>query len=244
MQCFFITFGQRTLNTITKYKEEPLQKHCCTDSGIQSKLIFTSEKTNCRQKLTHAANSERDALASLLLPIHKSVGMQIQSFVDDASIDSWKCQMEIDKVKSKKTESEPITSHSTTQREPNISCSTNQIKRDESSTTFELFVASVPNNYALSFDGKSSATLKLVVASITNEDLKGSTNGGLARFEQLPVGVSVAPTFFNSKISSIFQLVVAFVANYYKHNGVSRHPPHRKWTPLIRHERYQVNCGF
>ena len=143
--------------------------------------------------------------------------MQIRSFVDDASIDSWKFQ--------KKTESEPIASHSTTQREPNISCSTNQIKRDESSTTFKLFVASVPNNYVLSLDGKSSATLKLVVASVTNEDLKGSTNGSLARFEQLPVGVSVAPTFFNSKISSIFQLVVAFVANYYKHNGVSRHPP-------------------
>jgi hypothetical protein len=63
MQCFFITFGQRTLNTITKYKVEPLQKHCCTDSGIQSKLIFTSEKTNRRQQLTHAENSERDALA-------------------------------------------------------------------------------------------------------------------------------------------------------------------------------------
>ena len=46
MQCFYITFGQRTLNTITKYKEEPLQKHCCADSGIQSKLIFTSEKIN------------------------------------------------------------------------------------------------------------------------------------------------------------------------------------------------------
>jgi len=246
MQCFFITFGQRTLNTITKYNEEPLHKHCFTDSGIQSKLIFTSEKTNHRQQLTHAANSERDLLASLLLPVNKSVWMQIRSFVDDASIDLWKCQMEIDKVKSKKTESEPIASHSTTQREPNISCSTNQIKCDESSTTFKfkLFVAFVPNNYTLSFDGKSSATLKLVVASVTNEDLKGSTNGSLARFEQLPVGVSVAPTFFNSKISSIFQLVVAFVPNKYKHNGVSQHPPHRKWTPLIRQERYQVSCGF
>ena len=51
------------------------------------------------------------------------------------------------------------------------------------------------------------------------------TNGSLARFEQLPVGVSAAPTFFNGKISSIFQLVVAFVANKYTHDGISRHHP-------------------
>ena len=56
-------------------------------------------------------------------------------------------------------------------------------------------------------------------------DLKGSTNGSLAHFEQLPVGVSGAPTFFNGKMSSMFQLVVAFVANTYKHDGISRHPP-------------------
>jgi hypothetical protein len=106
-------------------KEKPLQKHCCTDSGIQSKLIFTSEKTNRCQQLTHAANPERNALASLLLPVHKSVGIQStslhltnklrqsQSFIDNVSIDLWQCQMEIDIVKSNKTESEPITSHST-----------------------------------------------------------------------------------------------------------------------------------
>jgi hypothetical protein len=121
------------------YKEEPLQKHCCTDSGIQSKLIFTSEKTNHHQQLTHAANSEREALVLLLLPVHKSVGIQPttlhlmnksrqnRSFVDNVSIDSWQCQMEINKVKSKKTESELIASHSTIQRKPNIPHSTNQI---------------------------------------------------------------------------------------------------------------------
>jgi hypothetical protein len=124
-------------------------------------------------------------------------------------------------------ESKPITSHSTIQREPNTSCSTNQIKQDESSATFKLVVASISKNYALSFDDKSSATLKLVVASVTNEDLKGSPNGSLARFEQLPVGVSVAPTFFNGNISSIFQLVVAFVANKYKHDVISQHPPQK-----------------
>ena len=65
----------------------------------------------------------------------------------------------------------------------------------------------------------------MVVASVTKEDLKGSLNGSLAHFEQLPVGVSVAPTLFNGKISSIFQLVVAFDVNKYKHDGISRYPP-------------------
>jgi hypothetical protein len=100
----------------------------------------------------------------------------------------------------------------------------NQIERNESSATFKLVVASVLKKYALSFVDKSSATLKLVVASVTNEDLKGSTNGSIARFEHLPVGATVAPTFFNGKITSIFQLVVAFVANKYKHDCINRHP--------------------
>jgi hypothetical protein len=171
---------------------------------------------------------------SLLLPVHKSVGIQPtslhltnksqqnRSFVEAVSIDSWQFQMEINKVRSKKMESEPIASCSTIQREPNISCSTNQIKRDESSATFKLVAVSVPNNYALSFDDKSSAMIKLVVASVTNKDLKGSTNGSLAHFQQLPVGVSAAPTFFNGKISSILQLFVAFVANKYTHDSISR----------------------
>jgi hypothetical protein len=49
-------------HTQHRYKGEPLQKHCCTDSGIQSKFIFTNEKTNGRQQLTHAAYSEEDTL--------------------------------------------------------------------------------------------------------------------------------------------------------------------------------------
>jgi hypothetical protein len=218
------------------YDKEPLQKQCCTDSGIQSNFIFTSEKTNGCQQLTHSANSEGGRLASSLLSGRKSVGIQptslhltnksrqSPSFFDDVSIDSWQCQMEIDTVKSKITESEPIASRSTIQMEPNISHSTNQIKRNESSATFKLVVASVSKKYALSFVDKSSATLKLVVASVTNKDLKGSTNGSLARFEHLPVGATVAPTFFNGQITSIFQLVVAFVANKYKHDGIYQHP--------------------
>jgi hypothetical protein len=143
------------MNDPNHYKEKPLQKHCCTDSGIQSKLIFTSEKINGHQQLTHSANSEGGRLASLLLSGHKSVGIQptslyltnnswqSQLFVDDVSIDSWQCQMEIDKVKSKETKSEPISSHSTIQSEPIASHSPNQIKQDKSSATFKLVVASV-----------------------------------------------------------------------------------------------------
>ena len=163
------------------YKEEPLQKHCCTNLGIQSKLIFTSEKTKGCQQLTQSANSKGGRLASLLLSGHKSVGSQptslclmnnsrqSRSFIDDVSIDLWQCQLEIDKVKSKKTKNEPIASHSTIQSEPIASRSANQIKRDESSATFKLVVASVSKNYASSFDDKSSTTLKLVVASVRFE---------------------------------------------------------------------------
>jgi hypothetical protein len=38
------------MNDLNDSKEEPLQKHYCTDLGIQSILIFTSQKTNsCQQ---------------------------------------------------------------------------------------------------------------------------------------------------------------------------------------------------
>ncbi len=135
-----------------------LQKHCCTDLGFQSKLIFTSEMTNGCQQITHSANSEGGRLASLLLSGHKSVGIQPMSlyltnnlrqsqlFVGNVSIDSWQCQMEINKVKSKKTKSEPNASHSIIQSEPIASCSPNQIKWDKSSARFKLVVASVFNN--------------------------------------------------------------------------------------------------
>jgi len=44
--------------------------------------------------------------------------------------------------------------------------SKNQIKRDKSSATFKLVVASVSNNNASSFNGKPSSTFQLVVASV------------------------------------------------------------------------------
>jgi hypothetical protein len=149
------------MNDPNHYKEEPLQKHCCTDSGIQSKLIFTSEKTNGHQQLTHSTNFEGGRLVSLLLSGHKFVGIQPTSlclmnnsrqsrlFVDNVPIDLWQCRMEINKVKSKKTKSEPIASHSTIQSEPIVSCSPNQIKRDKSSATFKLVVAFVFNNVSI-----------------------------------------------------------------------------------------------
>ncbi len=67
-------------------------------------------------------------------------------------------------MKSKKTKSEPITSHSTIQSEPIASRSPNQINQDKSSATFKLVVASFSNNNALSFNDKSSSfTFKLGV---------------------------------------------------------------------------------
>ena len=63
--------------------------------------------------------------------------------------------------------------------------STNQFNRDKSSATFKLVVASVSNNNALSFNDKSSATFKLVVVSVTNKFSKGPTNDSPAK--QRPV---------------------------------------------------------
>jgi hypothetical protein len=44
--------------------------------------------------------------------------------------------------------------------------STNQIKRDKSTPTFQLVLASVSNNNASSFNDKPSSTFQLVVASV------------------------------------------------------------------------------
>ncbi len=57
--------------------------------------------------------------------------------------------------------------------EPIVSYS--HIKRDKSTPTFQLVVASVSNNNALSFYDKSSSKFQLVVASIANECSKGSS---------------------------------------------------------------------
>ena len=47
--------------------------------------------------------------------------------------------------------------------------SNSQIKRDKSTPTFQLVVAFVSNNNALSFYDKSSSKFQLVVASVENE---------------------------------------------------------------------------
>jgi len=57
--------------------------------------------------------------------------------------------------------------------EPIVSYS--HIKRDQSTPTFQLVVASVSNNNALSFNDKSSSKYQLVVASVENECSKGSS---------------------------------------------------------------------
>jgi hypothetical protein len=124
--------------------------------STKSKLIFTCEKTNGCQQLTHAADSEGVTLALLDLPCHKYVGIQqmsllltnnswqCRSFVGNMSIDSWQCRMEIDKVNLQK--SEPISSHSTILSEPiafglTIQCSEpivshSHINREKSTSTF------------------------------------------------------------------------------------------------------------
>jgi hypothetical protein len=63
--------------------------------------------------------------------------------------------------------------------------STNQFNRDKSSATFKLVVASVSNNNALSFNDKSSSTFKLVVVSVINKFSNGPTNNSPAK--QRPV---------------------------------------------------------
>ena len=62
---------------------------------------------------------------------------------------------------------------------------TNQFNRDKSSATFKLVVASVSNNNALSFNDKSSSTFNLVVVSVINKFLNGPTNDSPAK--QRPV---------------------------------------------------------
>jgi hypothetical protein len=63
--------------------------------------------------------------------------------------------------------------------------STNQFNQDKSYATFKLVVASVSNNNVLSFNDKSSSTFKLVVVSVINKFSNGLTNDSPAK--QRPV---------------------------------------------------------
>ena len=72
----------------TLHSSETIEAHSTSSETIEprstssetiephSKPIFTSEKTNGCQQLTHSANSEGGRLASLLLTGHKSVGIK------------------------------------------------------------------------------------------------------------------------------------------------------------------------
>ena len=105
--------SSKTIGPSSKFQRETIETNSTSSEtiGSSSKPIFTSEKTNGCQQLTHSANFEGGRLASLLLTGHKSVGIQptslhltnksrqSPSFVDDVSIDSWQCQMEINTVK-------------------------------------------------------------------------------------------------------------------------------------------------
>ena len=130
MQCFFITFGQSTLNiqTITK---KNLCRSTVAQTWVFNQIIFTSEKTHGCQQLTHSNICEDPTI------------WQTTCGKADRL---WQCQLEINKVKSKKTKSEPIATHSTIQSEPIAYRSTNQIKQVKSSATFKFVVASVFNN--------------------------------------------------------------------------------------------------
>ncbi len=92
-----------------------------------------------------------------------------------------------------------------------------QIKRDESSATFKLVVASVSKNYSSSFDDKSSAMLKLVVASVTNKDSKGPTNDSPAKVPTIATSIRHEvfdySSSFDDKSSAMLKLVVASVTN-------------------------------
>ena len=68
---------------------------------------------------------------------------------------------------------EPIRANDQKKSEPIVSNSL--IKRDKSTPTFQLVVASVSNNNALSFYDKSSSKFQLVVASVANECSKGAS---------------------------------------------------------------------
>ena len=70
---------------------------------------------------------------------------------------------------------EPIREPTNDRKKSEPIVSNSQIKRDKSTPTFQLVVAFVSNNNALSFYDKSSSKFQLVVASVANECSKGSS---------------------------------------------------------------------
>jgi hypothetical protein len=79
--------------------------------------------------------------------------------------------------------------------------SINQINQDKSSATFKLVVASVSNNNASSFDDKPSSTFQLVVASV---DWKSKA------VSNTPFRTLRIDRIIKNKMPSIFQLIVGF----------------------------------
>jgi hypothetical protein len=140
---------------------------------------------------------------------------QSRSFIDDVSIDSWQCQIEIDKVKSKKTKNEPITSHSTIKSESIASRSTNQIKRDKSSATFKLVVAFVFNKISIDswqcqmeINNVKSQSIDSWQCYINKVDLKLLSLCSIHHSWQCRSDFDTTLSFVDQS-SSAFQLVVA-----------------------------------
>ena len=79
--------------------------------------------------------------------------------------------------------------------------STNQFNQDKSSATFKLVVASVSNNNASSFDDKPSSTFQLIVASV---DWKSKA------VSNTPFRTLRIDRIIKNKMPSIFQLIVGF----------------------------------
>jgi len=98
--------------------------------------------------------------------------------------------------------------------------SKNQIKRDKSTPTLQLVVASVLNNNASSFGGKSSSTFQLVVASVDwKPNAVSDKPFRTLRLDRIKNKMQsiyqlIALTFKRSiKVQPIFQLIDVFVAN-------------------------------
>ena len=77
------------------------------------------------------------------------------------------------------------------------------------SSIFQLVVASVSNNNALSFGDKSTTASKLVVASVKNEDSNGQTNDSPAK--QCPVPKDDPAIMMATHAKLRLQLIVASI---------------------------------
>ncbi len=144
---------------------------------------------------------------------------QWQTFVNNVLIDSWQCQMEIYNVKFQSIKWQCRIN--IVDLKLLLSCSIDHSWQcqsdfditlsfvDQSSSTFQLVVASVLNNNTLSFDNsvdRSSVTFKLVIVSITIKYSKGSFKVSSGAFQS-----------FNGAMAFTAELIVAFTFKQSNH---------------------------